>query len=71
MEPWKERFLTEYKELKTRFLKLREMLVRYETGTLDFEPTCPIDLLKEQAEVMYKYMYILEIRAMIEKINLT
>ena len=71
MEPWKERFLTEYKELKTRFLKLREMLVRYETGTLDFEPTCPINLLKEQAEVMYKYMYSLEIRAMIEKIDLT
>lgn len=71
MEPWKERFLTEYKELKTRFLKLREMLVRYETGTLDFEPTCPINLLKEQAEAMYKYMYILEIRAMIEKIDLT
>ena len=46
------------------------MIVKYEAGTLDFEPTCPISVLKEQAAHMGLYLYQLEIRAEIEEIEL-
>ena len=67
---WKERVQLEYKQLKERYDKLHSMLVKYEAGTLEFTPNCPIDLLKEQAAAMGKYLYVLEVRAQIEDINL-
>ncbi len=67
---YKVRMIDEYKEVKERYQKLHAMLVRFDAGRLDFEPTCPIDLLREQAAVMGKYMYILEERAVIEDIEL-
>ena len=70
MEDWKERVVKEYKELKDRYTKLHRMCVKYEAGTLDFEPNCPLDLLKEQKAVMGRYLNILEIRAEIEDITL-
>jgi hypothetical protein len=45
-------------------------LVKYDAGTLGFTPTCSIELLREQASVMGKYLYILETRAEIENIEL-
>ena len=67
---WKERVQTEYKQLKERYDKLHNMIVKYEAGTLEFTPNCPIDLLKEQATAMGKYLYVLEVRAQIEDIDL-
>ncbi len=67
---WKERVQTEYKQLKERYDKLHNMIVKYEAGTLEFTPNCPIDLLKEQAAAMGKYLYVLEVRAQIEDIDL-
>ena len=46
------------------------MIVKYDAGTLDFKPTCPIDLLRRQKATMGEYLNILEIRAEIEKIML-
>ena len=46
------------------------MLVKYDAGKLDFTPTCPIELLREQAATMGKYLYILETRALIEEVEL-
>lgn len=46
------------------------MLVRHDAGTLNFEPTCPIELLRKQKATMGGYLNILEIRAEIEKITL-
>jgi hypothetical protein len=46
------------------------MVVKYEAGTLDFTPDCPLDLLKNQKAAMGKYLYTLEVRAQIEKIDL-
>ena len=63
---WKERVQLEYKQLKERYDKLHSMLVKYEAGTLEFTPNCPIDLLKEQAAAMGKYLYVLEVRAQID-----
>lgn len=67
---WKERVQLEYKQLKERYDKLHSMLVKYEAGTLEFTPNCPLDLLKEQAAAMGKYLYVLEVRAQIEDIDL-
>lgn len=66
---WQARFRGEYKELKDRYNKLHRMIVKYDAGTLDFEPTCPIDLLRRQKAVMGEYLNILEIRAEIENVH--
>lgn len=64
------RMINEYHELKDKCAKLRYMLVKHEAGTLDFEPTCPIELLEHQADVMGEYLHILEVRAEIENVKL-
>ena len=67
---YKERFLAEYYQTKIRYNKLHNMLVKYEAKTLEFEPTCPIEILKRQCSHMGEYLYDLEVRAEIEKIEL-
>lgn len=66
---WQTRFRIEYSELKERYNKLHKMLVKYDAGTLEFKPTCPIDLLRKQKATMGEYLNILEIRAEIKKNN--
>lgn len=68
---YKGRMAAEYHELKTRYDKLHKMLVKYDAGKLEFTPTCPIELLREQASVMGRYLYILETRALIEEVDLS
>ena len=70
MEDYKLRMVKEYKELKDKYDKLNAMLVKYDAGKLDFELSCPIDLLRKQASVMGEYLYILETRAVIEDVDL-
>lgn len=67
---WKERFKKEYYELRERFKKLDMMIGQHEKGQLEFEPKCPIDLLKRQRSVMWDYLSTLEQRAKIEEIKL-
>ena len=67
---YKARFVGEYVELKIRYNKLHKMLIKYEAGTLGFEPTCDISILEDQAYYMDNYLEQLEIRAEIEKIIL-
>ena len=50
--------------------RLRRMIVRYQAGTLNFEPKCDLELLKSQLSAMRDYIYILEVRAQIEGIEL-
>lgn len=64
------RMINEYHELKDKYTKLHRMLVKHEAGTLDFEPTCPIELLEHQANVMNEYLHTLEVRAEIENVEL-
>lgn len=66
----KERFKAEYWQVKHRYDRLHNMVVKYEAGTLDFTPNCPLDLLKEQKAAMGKYLYTLEVRAWLEKVDL-
>lgn len=70
MEDYKLRMINEYKELEEKYNKLHKMLVKYDAGKLDFTPTCPIDLLRKQASFMRQYLHILEVRAVIEDVDL-
>lgn len=67
---YKDRFKAEYYQAKIRYEKLHNMIVKYEAGTLNFEPKCSIGLLKDQAGAMGNYLYALEVRAEIEGIEL-
>ncbi len=67
---YKERFVAEYWQTKYRYDKLHNMVVKYEAGALNFKPSCSLELLKEQKAAMGKYLYVLEVRAHIENIDL-
>ena len=67
---YKERFKAEYQQTKIRYTKLHNMLIKADAHTLDFTPTCPLDLLRDQKAAMGKYLYHLEARAEIEGIKL-
>ena len=67
---YKDRFIGEYWQTRIRYDKLHNMTVRYEAGKLNFTPTCPLDLLKEQKKYMGMYLNKLEIRAVLEEIDL-
>ena len=67
---YKDRFIGEYWQTKIRYDKLHDMTVRYEAGKLNFTPSCPLDLLKEQKKYMGMYLNRLEIRAVLEEIDL-
>ena len=70
LEDYKERMKDEYHQLKTRYDKLHKMVTKYEAGTLDFTPNCPLELLKQQKKAMGEYLHCLEVRAEIEKVEL-
>lgn len=70
-EDYKERFKAEYFQTKIRYDKLHKMIIKYEAKTLDFTPTCDIDLFKDQARAMVMYLNTLEIRAEVEGIDLS
>ncbi|MBQ4493324.1 MAG: hypothetical protein II972_01810 [Elusimicrobiaceae bacterium] len=67
---WKNRFRIEYHEVKARYTKLHNIIVKIEAGTCDFKPNCGLDLLKRQAKAMGEYLFVLEMRAQIENIPL-
>lgn len=67
---YKERFKAEYLQTKIRYDKLDAMTVKYEAGTLNFTPSCSLELLKEQKKHMGNYIRTLKIRAEIEGIDL-
>lgn len=67
---YKQRFINEYVELKDKYIKLHKMLVKYDAGKLEFTPTCPIDMLRKQKSLMGQYLNVLEVRAMIEDVEL-
>lgn len=69
-ENYKERFRAEYFQTKIRYEKLHAMTIKYEAGTLNFTPSCSLELLNEQKRHMGNYLHCLEVRAEIEKIDL-
>ena len=67
---YKERMKGEYRELKERHEKLADIILKYEAGTLGFEPDCPLELLRNQETAMGWYLNCLIGRAEIEGISL-
>ena len=67
-DDYKDRFKAEYWQAKMRFDALRKTIVKLDAGTLKLETD--IGLLREQVNAMGSYLYILEVRAEIEKIEL-
>lgn len=70
MEAYKQRMVNKYNELKERTEKLGSMLLKYSKGDLEFEPTCPIELLQDQYIIMGDYLHVLEKRAVFEGVPL-
>lgn len=68
---YKDRFIGEYWQTRIRYDKLHDMTVKYEAGKLNFTPSCPLDLLKEQKKYMGMYLNKLEVRAILEDVDLT
>lgn len=69
-DDYKERFKAEYWQTKIRADKLHKMLVKLETGKLNFKPTCPKDILVKQLRMIDDYANLLELRASYENIDL-
>lgn len=67
---YKERFKAEYYQLRIRYLKLKNLLAKWNNNELDFEPSCPKGLLMWQLHDMELYLYHLGERAKIEGIEL-
>ena len=78
---YKERFKAEYYQLKIRWERLKAFCTKIEAvelerehceqGTLEMpKHDCPTELLREQLKVMGQYLHILEVRAVIEGIEL-
>lgn len=69
-DDYKERFRAEFKQLSIRIDKLHAIVEAWDEGTLDFEPSCPYNVLHGQLCAMYAYKSYLRIRADIEGIEL-
>ena len=69
-EDYKERLKAEYWQTKIRYDKLHSLAVKYDAGTLNFEPKCGIELLKQQLSFMRQYLFVLEVRAELEGLDL-
>ena len=65
-----DRFRAEYFQTKIRYDKLHTMTIKYEANTLNFEPSCSLELLNKQKSYMGRYLHCLEVRAEIEGIEL-
>lgn len=84
-DDYKERFKAEYYQTKIRYEKLKAFNTRIEAASMmgcgDTENStcakvsmpkhdCPADILRHQQGVMGEYLHILELRAVIEGIEL-
>ena len=71
---YKQRFIAEYWQTKIRYEKLKDFCNKIELANLDImdEPKhdVPYNILREQQEVMGEYLHLLELRAIIENIDL-
>ena len=80
---YKERFKAEYWQTKFRYEKLKKLNTKIEAGDLsskvfedgsckylDFKLVAPKEMLRRQQSVMEEYLHILELRAVVEGIDL-
>lgn len=69
-ENYKERFKAEYYQVMIRYQKLKNMLDKWDNGTLGFSPTCPRSTYNLQIRAMTDYIAVLEARAVMESVEL-
>ena len=74
-ESYKARFIAEYRQVKIRYEKLKFFCDRIEASQMSQkveEPKhdCPVYLLRDQQRAMGEYLHILELRAIIENVDL-
>ncbi len=78
-EDYKERFKAEYYQTKIRYEKLKHfntlieaaVITESEENAVEMpEHDCPRDLLRQQQRIMGEYLHILEVRAVIENVEL-
>ncbi len=76
---YRERFKTEYHLTKTHYEKLNMFIARIAAAEITAcmenavempKHDCPIELLKRQQEIMAEYLHILELRSVIEDIEI-
>ena len=67
---YKERFVAEYCQLKIRYEKLKSFNTKRAAGVLNFEPSCSVEVLRKQQSLMGQYLEVLEIRALVEGVEL-
>ena len=67
---YKERFKAEYAQLVIRYYGLKNMLEKWDNGTLEFEPTCPRSTYNLQIQAMTDYIAVLEARAVMDNVDL-
>ena len=70
MKDYQVRFLDEYNKLVEKYKKLNRIIYLYNNDKLDFELNCPIELLKDQSDIMWRYINILKDRSCYEEIEL-
>lgn len=66
---WKMRLIDEYTYVKERYNALHSAIIKREAGVLDIEPKESLDIWKRQASAMGSYLYMLEIRMVINGIE--
>lgn len=74
-ESYKARFIAEYRQTKIRYEKLKFFCDKIEASQMSqkvAEPKhdCPLFLLRDQQRAMGEYLHILELRAIIEDVDL-
>lgn len=78
-DDYKERFKAEYYQTKTRYEKLKAFNNKIEASEITayqrnqfVEPKhdCPAEILRNQQRVMGEYLHLLEVRALIEGVEL-
>lgn len=69
-DDYKERFRAEYMQVVIRYGKLKTMLDNWDSGDLNFTPTCPRSTYNMQIRAMADYIAVLEARAVMENVNL-
>ena len=82
---YKDRFIAEYRQTKIRYEKLKDLNTRieasYNTSNIRFSEEnvreiempihkCPSRILSDQQHIMGEYLHVLELRAVIEGIDL-
>lgn len=71
MKKLHDNLVAEYRDLLVKRADLGEILDKYESGTLEEELSCPIELIRWERMILGDYIYALEMIAKYEGVNLS